>query len=206
MMSQPAQAETHSILEMAIGRSGGLLPAMHCSIVFRRSPIHESRGVRPLHIPGFDGIDLQPRSADQVVHLAIEMTTPAIRVQHGVNQYCQRAIRFSGDRPCSTKSKSPFENTPHLHERRDRIGDRAQRPRHYRRPRRRMGDVLPKLSSATPERPHPAFTRAPNVAVRARDRSRRRDQRPGRRTANSGPTRRRPQEPDLSPSRFVRWR
>src|SRR5712691_4923847 len=74
MMSQPAQAETP---EIAIVESGGLLPAMLCSIVFRGPLKHERPGFRPLHIAGFDGIDLEPRSADQVVHLAIEMTTPS---------------------------------------------------------------------------------------------------------------------------------
>ena len=44
------------------------------------------------HVAGFNGIDLESRSADQVVHLAIELTAPLIRLQHGPNRCCQRAL------------------------------------------------------------------------------------------------------------------
>jgi membrane protein implicated in regulation of membrane protease activity len=43
----------------------------------RAALIHERPGFRPFHVAGFDGSDLEPRGADQVVHLAIEMTTSA---------------------------------------------------------------------------------------------------------------------------------
>jgi uncharacterized membrane protein HdeD (DUF308 family) len=42
----------------------------------RHSLIHEGPGLRSLQIAGFDGIDFEPGAADQVIHLAIEVTAP----------------------------------------------------------------------------------------------------------------------------------
>ena len=43
----------------------------------RGATIHESPGSRPLHVAGFDLIDLESRHADQFVHLTIEVAAPA---------------------------------------------------------------------------------------------------------------------------------
>ena len=51
---------------------------------------------------GLDRVDFEPRSANQVVHLAIELQAPLIRFQYGVDRCCHRETRNSGDRLCST--------------------------------------------------------------------------------------------------------
>ena len=38
--------------------------------------VRESPGFRPSHVAGFDGINFEPGAADQVVHIAIEVTAP----------------------------------------------------------------------------------------------------------------------------------
>src|SRR5215467_5847174 len=76
--------------------------------LFRRPTLkHEGPWVRAFHIAGFDGINLKPGCPDQVVRLTIEVTAPADPSRYGVRRCCQRAIRISGDRPCSTKSNLP---------------------------------------------------------------------------------------------------
>ena len=43
----------------------------------RRTLIHIGPWLQPCHVVGLHGVDLKPGSADQVVHLAIEVTAPA---------------------------------------------------------------------------------------------------------------------------------
>ena len=47
------------------------------------------------HVVGFDGIDLEPSGADQVIRLAIEMTAPLMGFQTALTDADTEAIRIS---------------------------------------------------------------------------------------------------------------
>jgi hypothetical protein len=149
--------------------------------------IYEGPRLRAFHIAGLDLIKAKPGSPDQVNHLAVEMRPPPTRFQYGVKRRCQRAIRGSGDSPCSDEMQPPaqYENPPHLDERRDRIQNRAQRPGHHDRSASAKGRCAPDArSNDTGKNASVARLRATRSNLSA-DRKQRRERLPGRRAPDS---------------------
>ena len=108
-------------------------PIQDRTLLRRQTVIHERPGFRPLHVTGFDGIDLEPRSADQVVHLAIEVTASADPFPARRQSMLPTGYSAFLRQPVLDEKQSParFENPPHLDERRDWIRDRAQGPGYH---------------------------------------------------------------------------
>jgi hypothetical protein len=94
----------------------------------RHSLIHEGPGLRSLQIAGFDGIDFEPGAADQVIHLAIEVTASADQLPIWRQTMLPPSNADFRREAVLDENQSPArpENPPHVGERRDRIRDRAQ--------------------------------------------------------------------------------
>src|ERR1041384_6143457 len=99
----------------------------------RPALIHEGPGLRAFHVAGFDRVDSEPGGADQLVHLAIEMTSAGDPSPERRQPQLPAANLKLGRKAVLTKEQPTawLEPPPHLGDGGARVRDRAQGPGDY---------------------------------------------------------------------------